>query len=127
MESGDALPNSSEGMPQSTGSARERVAANIRRLREVRGMTQEDLAAKAKSAQRYISDVEQGLVSVGVDVLENVAAALGTEVADLVGRSTDRGTCIQLTAHELNRLITSLEDVLEVLKAARALAGAPQN
>ena len=123
MEVAEVLPNSSKGMPQSTGSARERVGANIRRLRELQGMSQEDLAAKADSAQKYISQVEQGLVSVGVDVLESVATALGTEAADLIGTATNRGPSVELSVHDLNRLIAALEEALKVLKARRALTG----
>ena len=52
------------------------VAANIRHRRATLGYTQEQLAAKCAMHDNYISKVELGKVSVGLDNIERFAKAL---------------------------------------------------
>jgi transcriptional regulator with XRE-family HTH domain len=57
----------------------------LRRLREARGMTQADLAKKAKVDQGYISTLEAGQkTNPGINVLKRLARALGVPVTELV-------------------------------------------
>ena len=65
-------------MPSRTLSANEAVGAVIRERRIGEGLTQEKLSFRAKVHRTYISDLERGLKSPTVDVLESVAAALKT-------------------------------------------------
>jgi transcriptional regulator with XRE-family HTH domain len=55
-----------------------RLSTAIRQLRETRGMTQLELAKKAKVAQGYISSLEAGeKKNPSVKVLRKLAKALG--------------------------------------------------
>jgi transcriptional regulator with XRE-family HTH domain len=57
------------------------AAAVVRELRGAAGMTQIDLAAKARVSRSFISDVEAGKASVESAKLFDVFQALGYEVA----------------------------------------------
>ena len=63
-----------------------RIGTVLRRLREAKGMTQLQLATKAKVAQGYISDLEAGgKKNPGLDTLRKLAKALGVPVTELLG------------------------------------------
>lgn len=57
------------------------AAAVVRELRSVAGMTQLDLAKKARVSRSFISDVEAGKATVESAKLFDVFQALGYEVA----------------------------------------------
>jgi transcriptional regulator with XRE-family HTH domain len=59
------------------------LGGNIRRLRELRGMSQESFALEANLARSYYSGVERGRRNLAALNLIKVAAALGCEVGDL--------------------------------------------
>jgi transcriptional regulator with XRE-family HTH domain len=59
------------------------VARNIRRLRVLRGISQEVLAVDAAIDRTYVSRLERGLENPTVAVLERLAKALHAEIADL--------------------------------------------
>src|SRR5438874_10944123 len=61
-----------------------RFAARLREVRQSRGMTQTDLARRASVTASYLSRLEGGRVAPGIDMVERIAAALGTTVADLL-------------------------------------------
>jgi transcriptional regulator with XRE-family HTH domain len=63
--------------------AKKLVGWNIRRLRVERGLTIEELAAKADVAPAYLGQVERGAVNVGVVILGRVAKVLGNRIGDL--------------------------------------------
>jgi len=52
-------------------------AANIKRLRKERGMSQEDLAFESGLHRTYISGIERGIRNVGLDNIGVIAEALG--------------------------------------------------
>jgi transcriptional regulator with XRE-family HTH domain len=58
------------------------VARNIRRLRVLRLLSQEDLAVDASIDRTYVSRLERGLENPTVAVLERLAEALDTEIAE---------------------------------------------
>lgn len=62
--------------------ARSRVAKNLQRIRRERGLTQEDLSAKADIHQTYLSGVEGGKRNPTVGVLERIAAALRVDISE---------------------------------------------
>ncbi|MDB5440801.1 MAG: transcriptional regulator, family [Caulobacteraceae bacterium] len=62
------------------------VGANIRRLRELRCLPQDELAHRAAVHTTYLSGVETGKRNITMNVLERVAAALGVTEAELVTR-----------------------------------------
>ena len=59
------------------------VAANVRRHRQSRGLTQEALAAMAVLESRYIQRIEASDANPTVIVLAALAAALEVDVRDL--------------------------------------------
>jgi transcriptional regulator with XRE-family HTH domain len=59
------------------------VARNIRRLREERGLTQEELAARIRINRNYVGMIERQENSPTVAMLERIARALGIEPARL--------------------------------------------
>jgi transcriptional regulator with XRE-family HTH domain len=62
--------------------ARELVARNIRRLRVVRDISAEVLAADAEIDRAYMSLIERGLGNPTVDMLEKLATVLGVELGE---------------------------------------------
>ena len=59
------------------------LGTNIRKLRAERELSQEELAHRAGIDRSYLSEVENGHKSVGVLVLDDIAAALEVEITDL--------------------------------------------
>lgn len=66
---------------------KEVMAINLRRIRHVKKMTQEELADSAGLSVRYIGAIERADVSASVTVLGRIAEALGVDAADLVKRT----------------------------------------
>jgi transcriptional regulator with XRE-family HTH domain len=60
-------------------SIRERVARNLRRLRQEKSVSQEELAHRAQVNRNYVGMVEREEYSVSVDTLEKLATALGVD------------------------------------------------
>lgn len=65
---------------------RSRVGTNLQKLRRDRGVTQEELAHKARVHQTYLSGVESGKRNPSIVVLERIADGLGVDVALLFER-----------------------------------------
>lgn len=66
--------------------ARQRVAANLRRVRQARGWSQEALADLAGLHRTYVGSIERGERNVSVDNIERLSQALGLDPADLLKR-----------------------------------------
>jgi len=66
-----------------TGEARRLIARNLRALRTLRGMTQEDLAAVAEIDRSYISEIENERFSVSADLVEKLAGVLAVEIYEM--------------------------------------------
>ena len=60
------------------------VGGNVRRLRNVAGLTQEALAEKTGLSSVYISEIERGRRNPSVLVMAEIAHALGADVRDLL-------------------------------------------
>ena len=69
---------------------KETVATNVRRLRTLRGWTQEDLADRVGLSARYVGQIERAQASMSVTVLGRLADALRVEAAELVRSSRAR-------------------------------------
>ncbi len=59
----------------------------MRRKREKLGFSQEQFAERANVHRTYISSIELGKVSVGIEVASEVATALGMRLSELIRRS----------------------------------------
>jgi transcriptional regulator with XRE-family HTH domain len=60
------------------------AAANIRRLRRLRALTQEDLAAASGLDVTYLARVERATINLSIGVLAVLADALGVEPGKLL-------------------------------------------
>ena len=73
------------------GDLKDAVAINLRKLRNARGWTQEELADLVALSVRYVGQVERGQASMSVTVLGRFADALKVEPAELVKRARGGG------------------------------------
>jgi transcriptional regulator with XRE-family HTH domain len=62
------------------------VGANIRLLREAKGLPQDELAYRADIHATYLSGIENGKRNISLRVLEKLAMALSVAETDLVRR-----------------------------------------
>jgi len=60
------------------------LAANIRKLRHAKGLSQEALAEIAGLHRTYVGSVERAERNISIDSIENLAKALGVSPADLL-------------------------------------------
>jgi transcriptional regulator with XRE-family HTH domain len=65
---------------------REVLALNLRKLRQARNLSQEELAHRADIDRTYISALERSVYAASIDVVDNLAQVLGVEAADLLQR-----------------------------------------
>ncbi len=57
----------------------DKFGSNVRKYRELLGLTQEDLAEKSGLHRTYISSVERGVRSISLKNIELIAISLGVE------------------------------------------------
>ena len=63
---------------------RQVFAANLRRLRHARRLSQENLAYEAEVNRTYVSKIEKGATWVGLEIIVKLAAVLNVEPAELL-------------------------------------------
>ena len=63
---------------------RQVFAANLRRLRHAKGLSQENLAYEAGVNRSYMSRLEKGASYPGLEIMGKLAAALEVEPAELL-------------------------------------------
>jgi transcriptional regulator with XRE-family HTH domain len=68
---------------RATGDIRERFGYAVKVRREELGLTQEDLADKARIHRTYLSDVERGTRNVSLINIEHISAALDLPLSKL--------------------------------------------
>lgn len=61
-------------------------ARNLRKYREIQGLSQEKLAELAGLHRTYVGSVERGERNISLDNMERLANALGRSVVDLLAR-----------------------------------------
>lgn len=69
---------------------RELFAANLRRLRHAKGLSQDDLAYEAEVSRSYLSQLEKGAFYASLRIVGRLATALNVEPAELLRTSRDR-------------------------------------
>lgn len=60
-----------------------RIGRNVRRLREAKGLSQEQLAFEADMHRTYVSGIERGVRNPTATVLQRLAAALNCAIGEL--------------------------------------------
>jgi transcriptional regulator with XRE-family HTH domain len=65
------------------------VGRNFARLRQEKGLTQEDLEARSGYSQQYLSGLERGKRNPSIITLYEIAQALGVSHVDLVTPDQD--------------------------------------
>ena len=63
---------------------RDRLAQNLRKLRQAKGLSQEEFAHQAGLHRTYVSDLERGSRNPTITVVDKLAVALGVPVGDLL-------------------------------------------
>ncbi|MGS1077610.1 helix-turn-helix domain-containing protein [Pseudoxanthomonas beigongshangi] len=72
-------------MPKaSSATARQRISANLKRLRKARDLSQEELAELGEFHRTYVSQLERCVTNISIDGLERLANALSVDVRDLL-------------------------------------------
>lgn len=61
-----------------------RVGANVRRLREAQGLSQEELAERAGVHRTFVSQVERAVKRPTIQTLDKIAKGLGLPLTDIV-------------------------------------------
>lgn len=62
---------------------RRRVGLNMKRLRQVKGWSQEELADRAGLHRTYVSGLERGVRNPTVTVIEKLAIGLEAQISEL--------------------------------------------
>ena len=65
---------------------REVLAFNLRKHRQLQGMSQEELAHRADIDRTYISALERSVYAASIDVVDRLAKVLSLEASDLLAR-----------------------------------------
>ena len=63
---------------------RQRLARNLKRMREQKGWSQERFAFEAEIHRTYISDLERGARNPTIAIVEKLAVGLGTTASELL-------------------------------------------
>lgn len=69
---------------------REVFAANLRRLRHAKRLSQDDLAYEAEISRSYLSQLEKGAFYASLKIIGKLATVLEVEPADLLKLSARR-------------------------------------
>ena len=65
------------------------LAKNLKRIREERGYSQEDLAFRADLHRTYVSGVERGVRNPTIVIVQKLAEALEVEAKDLLAAKSE--------------------------------------
>lgn len=68
------------------------LATNLKKLREARGYTQQELARRCGFSNSYIGDIEQETVNITLANLEALAKGLECSAEDLLRRPLERSS-----------------------------------
>jgi transcriptional regulator with XRE-family HTH domain len=70
--------------PARNSAAVKALAAGVRKMRKAKGWTQDELAAEVGIAQDAVSMIENGRANPTLIMIEQIARALGAQLADLL-------------------------------------------
>ncbi len=90
------------------------LGKNIRELRVKSGWTQEKLAEKAGISVPFMTQIELARKSASLDVIENIASALGVSYERLFKTDNAKITDASYTLHQLEKdLIQSITTIVQ--------------
>jgi len=69
---------------------RETFAANLRRLRNAKGLSQDELAYEAEMSRSYLSQLEKGVYHVSLRIVGKLAEVLGVDPAEFLKKPPNR-------------------------------------
>jgi len=102
------------------------VGEQVRKLRKMRGMTQEGLAERSNLSFSYISDVERGTRNISLESLGKIMVALGIQPIQLFEGAKDLTEVGEVTelSQKVDTLVfllknRSVEEVEFMIKVAR--------
>ncbi len=101
---------------------RRRLSKNVRYLRTLHGLTQEELAERVGNTHKHIGEIERGRVNVGIDIVSKLARALSVDVLDLFRADGKARPLAVLTLRQLDDLRRALRVVDAVARAQRRTA-----
>ena len=78
--------------------------SEVRRIRESRGMTLEDLAESSRLTVKFIEKVEKGLLDVSLSTVFTLARGLGIEPTEFVGGAPGYSADAVMAAWLVNQL-----------------------
>jgi transcriptional regulator with XRE-family HTH domain len=105
-------------MRRNAGKVRVRIGSNIRRLRRIRGWSQEALAERIEITEKHVGRMERGQVNIKVDMLASLATVMECDIAELVkGGSTDGASPSTYPIREAD--LTRLEEALRIVEQVR--------
>jgi transcriptional regulator with XRE-family HTH domain len=70
---------------------REILARNLRKARQAKGLSQEELAHRAGIDRTYVSALERRVYAASIEVVDRLARELGVEAAELLQQPARRG------------------------------------
>ncbi|WP_375790736.1 helix-turn-helix domain-containing protein [Bradyrhizobium sp. vgs-9] len=70
---------------------RETFATNLRRLRNAKGWSQDELALEAEISRSYLSQLEKGVYHVSIKVIGRLADKLDVEPDEFLKRTVKKG------------------------------------
>jgi transcriptional regulator with XRE-family HTH domain len=96
----------------------EKMGKRIRALRELKSLTQEQLAERSDTSSQYISALERGQKNVTLDMLEKVAGGLSVDLLSLFSFDSSNE---RPSRHSLKRLIDQTDDK-DIQKIAKIIS-----
>ena len=100
------------------------IGENIRKWREVRGLSQEQLAHRIGKTRSAVSQYESGKIIPRMGAIEDMARVLGVKKAEIIGGSFGYSSATLDDEHELLDIfhVLNARDRDALLTMARALA-----
>ena len=97
---------------------RKELGKRIREIRQLKGLTQEELGEKANLSYKYVGELERGKVNVSFDSLVRISRALDIRIGALFGKGKE--SIIKITVKEKNPLSElSSQDLMLIKKALK--------
>lgn len=94
------------------------LGLRIRRLRQAKGQTQDELAENADVSQKHLGELERGRGNPSLKNLQRLADALGLSMGELFDMEQETKSDDALRAEIVVRLQTAKPEVLRVIHRA---------